>query len=72
MKSKDELKSLGHQFQTTGDTEVLATALTEWGTEALDRLEGMWAFAWYDEHAGRLLLSRDRFGEKPLYLWNPS
>ena len=68
---KDELKSLGHHFQTTGDTEVLATALAEWGAEALDRLEGMWAFAWYDERAGRLLLSRDRFGEKPLYLWNP-
>ena len=68
---KNELKSLGYQFKTTGDTEVLATALTEWGTEALDRLEGMWAFAWYDEKAGRLLLSRDRFGEKPLYLWNP-
>ena len=67
---KDELKSLGHHFQTTGDTEVLATALAEWGAEALDRLEGMWAFAWYDEQAGRLLLSRDRFGEKPLYLWN--
>jgi asparagine synthase (glutamine-hydrolysing) len=42
---KDELKSLGHHFQTTGDTEVLATALAEWGAEALDRLEGMWAFA---------------------------
>ena len=50
---KDELKSLGHQFKTTGDTEVLATSLAEWGAEALDRLEGMWAFAWYDERAGR-------------------
>ena len=67
---RQELISLGHVFRTTGDTEVLAVALKQWGVDALDRLEGMWAFAWYDEQAGRLLLSRDRFGEKPLYLWD--
>lgn len=64
-----ELRDLGHEFQTSGDTEVLAHALVQWGEGALDRLEGMWAFAWYDEQEGSLLLSRDRFGEKPLYLW---
>jgi asparagine synthase (glutamine-hydrolysing) len=64
-----ELESLGHHFETSGDTEVLARALREWGENALDRLEGMWAFAWYDETQKTLLLSRDRFGEKPLYLW---
>lgn len=64
-----ELEARGHAFQTSGDTEVLAHALREWGVDALDRLEGMWAFAWYDERTGRLVLSRDRFGEKPLYLW---
>jgi asparagine synthase (glutamine-hydrolysing) len=64
-----ELETSGHVFYTSGDTEVLAHALREWGTDALHRLEGMWAFAWYDERAGSLLLSRDRFGEKPLYLW---
>jgi asparagine synthase (glutamine-hydrolysing) len=64
-----QLKALGHEFKTEGDTEVLACALLQWGEEALDHLEGMWAFAWYDEHEGTLLLSRDRFGEKPLYLW---
>jgi asparagine synthase (glutamine-hydrolysing) len=64
-----QLKGLGHDFQTEGDTEVLAIALLQWGEGALDRLEGMWAFAWYDERDGALLLSRDRFGEKPLYLW---
>lgn len=64
-----ELAALGHVFHTSGDTEVLAHALREWGKDALDRLEGMWAFGWYDERNGTLLLSRDRFGEKPLYLW---
>jgi asparagine synthase (glutamine-hydrolysing) len=64
-----ELQGRGHVFTTTGDTEVLAHALREWGEGALDRLEGMWALAWYDERRARLLLSRDRFGEKPLYLW---
>ncbi len=66
---RGELLALGHKFVTTSDTEVLAHALREWGTGALDKMEGMWAFAWYDEHSGTLLLSRDRFGEKPLYLW---
>ena len=64
-----ELQALGYHFRTDGDTEVLARALLHWGPEALKRCEGMWAFAWYDEKAGTLLLSRDRFGEKPMYLW---
>ena len=64
-----ELEARGHAFRTSGDTEVLAHALREWGERGLDRLEGMWALAWYDERDGTLLLSRDRFGEKPLYLW---
>lgn len=63
------LQELGHKFFTDGDGEVLARALRQWGHNALDRLEGMWAFAWYDELNGTLLLSRDRFGEKPLYIW---
>ena len=42
----------------------------EWEEKALEKLEGMWAFAWYNEVSGNLLLSRDRFGEKPLYFWN--
>jgi asparagine synthase (glutamine-hydrolysing) len=64
-----ELRCLGHEFQTSSDTEVLAHALREWGMDALDRLEGMWAFAWYDERREELILCRDRFGEKPLYVW---
>jgi asparagine synthase (glutamine-hydrolysing) len=64
-----ELEALGETFQTEGDTEVLAHALRRWGPSALEKCEGMWAIAWYDERNGTLLLSRDRFGEKPLYLW---
>lgn len=57
-----------HPLITTGDTEVLLRLLAEEGPAALDACEGMWAFAYYDERDGVLLLSRDRFGEKPLYL----
>ena len=59
-------------FNTESDTEVLMQALTRFGWKGLDRCEGMWAFALYDEADGSLLLSRDRFGEKPLYLYRDS
>lgn len=62
-------ESLGLHLSTTGDTEVLARLLKMDGVDCLDRLEGMWAFAHYDERSERLLLCRDRFGEKPLYIW---
>ncbi len=57
-----------HPLTTTGDTEVLLGLLAEEGVGALDDCEGMWAFACYDERDGSLLLCRDRFAEKPLYL----
>ncbi|MDA8612562.1 asparagine synthase (glutamine-hydrolyzing) [Candidatus Pelagibacter bacterium] len=66
---RKNLEDLGHIFKTKGDTEVLIHALCQWGEDAIDKLEGMWAFAWYNEKNGSLLLSRDRFGEKPLYIW---
>jgi asparagine synthase (glutamine-hydrolysing) len=65
-----ELKNKGYIFTTESDTEVLVTAINHWGIEAaLDRLDGMWAFALYDIKDGTLTLSRDRFGEKPLYFY---
>lgn len=67
---RTELQSLGCIFTTQSDTEVLAYSLLKWGTKAMDKLEGMWSFAWFDKNTNELLLSRDRFGEKPLYLWN--
>ncbi len=63
------LKKLGHIFITNSDTEVLIHALKEWQEHAVNYLEGMWAFAWYDIELKKLILSRDRFGEKPLYFY---
>ncbi len=64
---KKQLISMGHTFKTNSDTEVLIHALKQWKEKAVDFLEGMWAFAWYDNKTKKLILSRDRFGEKPLY-----
>ncbi len=66
---RDELLMLGHTFTTQSDTEVLVAAYREWGAGFLDKLDGMWAFALLDTKHGEVLLSRDRFGEKPLYTW---
>ena len=64
---RGELENLGHQFLGHSDTEVLLHALIEWGEQALSRLNGMWAFAFWQPATQRLLLARDRFGVKPLY-----
>jgi asparagine synthase (glutamine-hydrolysing) len=65
---RDELAEAGAAFMTISDTEVLIKLLHCGGWPALDRAEGMWAFALFDETREKLLLSRDRFGEKPIYL----
>jgi asparagine synthase (glutamine-hydrolysing) len=63
-----ELEAAGCRFRSShSDTEVLLHAYREWGEGLTWRLEGMWAFALYDRPRRRLFLSRDRFGEKPLY-----
>ncbi len=64
---RTDLEARGHAFRTRSDTEVLHRAWREWGLACVERFEGMWAFALIDREAGRLVLSRDRFGEKPLY-----
>ena len=64
---RDELIAKGHQFRTNSDTEVLLTAWSEWGTECLDRLNAMFAFALWDGKERALYLVRDRVGIKPLY-----
>jgi asparagine synthase (glutamine-hydrolysing) len=64
---REELESLGHRFATRSDTEVIVHAWEQWGEESLARLNGMFAFALYDRRSGRILLARDRFGEKPMF-----
>ncbi len=66
---KEKLKKAGTRFRTTSDTEVLLAAIDRLGREVLEECEGMWAFGLYDEEEGSLTLCRDRFGEKPLYLY---
>jgi asparagine synthase (glutamine-hydrolysing) len=64
---RDELKALGHRFDTRSDTEVLGRAYMQWGENAVERLNGIFAFAIWEEHAKRLFLARDRVGVKPLF-----
>lgn len=64
---KKQLQQLGHQFKSSGDTEVILRAYIEWGEECVARLQGMFAFAIWDENKQRLLLARDRSGIKPIY-----
>lgn len=64
---RTELKSLGHHFDTTSDTEVLLVALAHWGIEgALKRIAGMFAFIAYDKATGFTYAARDQLGIKPL------
>lgn len=64
---RQELQERGRRFRTTSDTEVLVEAWAEWGTAAIERLNGMFAFAMADVQTGKLWLVRDRFGVKPLH-----
>lgn len=64
---RQELESLGHTFETRGDTEVLIHSYEQWGEGCLDKFNGMFAFGIYDKEDRRLFLARDIAGEKPLY-----
>ena len=61
------LISLGHQFVTNSDTEVLLHAYAQWQEGSLDRLNGIFAFAVWHERGRKLFLARDRIGVKPLF-----
>lgn len=62
-----ELQGLGHEFVSSGDTEVILKAYAEWGESCVARLNGMFAFAIWQQKTQHLFLARDRLGVKPLY-----
>ena len=64
---REELSTFGYTFKTSSDTEVILRAYEHWGTECLNKFNGMWAFAIWDNSKKILFLARDRFGIKPLY-----
>ena len=64
---RQTLKSKGHHFFTQTDTEVIIYAYIEWGLNCIEKFNGMFAFALYDNHKQKLYLVRDRYGIKPLY-----
>ncbi|HIC44501.1 MAG TPA: asparagine synthase (glutamine-hydrolyzing), partial [Sulfurimonas sp.] len=64
---RQDLETSGSQFHTNSDTEVLLEAYKKWGTNCLERLNGMFAFAIWDRPNRRLFLARDRLGKKPLF-----
>lgn len=62
-----ELENAGYKFYSNTDTEVILNSYLHWGTECLNRFNGMWAFAILDTRDNSIFLARDRFGIKPLY-----
>jgi asparagine synthase (glutamine-hydrolysing) len=62
-----ELETLGRQFRSSSDTEVVLSAFAQWGEKCVERFNGMFAFAIWDKQAQRMFFARDRYGIKPLY-----
>ncbi len=62
------LEGRGRRFRSGGDTEVVLEAYREWGAACLDRFNGIFALAIWDDHEKSLFLARDHFGVKPLYM----
>ena len=66
---REELRNKGYAFKSDSDTEVILNGYKEWGKLCFSRLNGMWAIAIFDKQKNELILSRDRFGIKPLYYY---
>ena len=67
---REQLTALGHRFRTRCDTEAIIHAYEEWGTECVEHLRGMFAFAIWDSKKEQLFAARDRMGIKPFYYVN--
>ncbi|NOX43814.1 MAG: N-acetylglutaminylglutamine amidotransferase [Gammaproteobacteria bacterium] len=67
---REELKLMGYQFNSDGDTEAIVKAYHAWGDDCVKRLSGMFAFAIWDSNKKELFIARDRMGIKPLYYSN--
>lgn len=65
-----ELESLGHQFHSNTDSEVVLKAVAQWQEKCLSKFNGMFAFALWDRKEKTLFLARDRYGIKPLYYYH--
>ncbi len=65
---REELVARGHRFRTRSDTEVIVHAYEEWGAEAFWRFNGQWAIGLWDAERRELILARDPFGVRPLYV----
>ena len=69
---REHLQKKGVPFKTGSDTEVLLQYYLHYGEKCVEHFEGMWSFAIYDQKHNKLFMSRDRFAEKPLYLYRTS
>lgn len=65
---REKLKTFGYRFSTESDTEVVLKAFHKWGGECFGKFNGMWALVIHNRATGTTVISRDRFGQKPLFM----
>ena len=65
---REELRGLGYQFDSASDTEVVLKAFHQWGGGCFSKFNGMWSLVIYNKDDRSVIISRDRFGQKPLFI----